>query len=97
VVDSQRTATAKRAGEPAGPAEISGAAGKSENALAAGRINGESRGSLPLLAAPAICAGSPDANGPVSCVMLTCHGRLQWAVHVTGQKKLPGGRRPGII
>lgn len=82
--------TAERAGEPAGPAEISGAAGKSENALAAGRIDGESRGSLPLLAAPAICAGSPDADGPISRVMLTGHGRLQWAGYVTRQRELPG-------
>jgi len=48
--------------------------GEAQDALAPGRINGETRGALPLLAAPGICTRSPDADHPVSRLLRTGHG-----------------------
>jgi hypothetical protein len=48
--------------------------GEAQDALAAGRINGEAHGALPLLAAPGKCTRSPDADHPVSCLLRTGHG-----------------------
>ena len=60
-----------------GPERIGGkASGKAQDALSPGRVDGETRGALPLLATPGVCPSSPDAKDPVSRFLLT--GR-HWA------------------
>jgi hypothetical protein len=55
-----------------GPERIGGkASGKAQDSLAPGRVNGETRRALPLLAAPGVCPWPPDAKDPVSCFVLT--------------------------
>src|SRR5262249_20486106 len=62
---------------PAEPAVVTGSrriGGEAENALPAGHIEGETGDARPLLAAPGVRAGSPEAADPVLSVVLTGHG-----------------------
>jgi hypothetical protein len=69
--------------------------GEAQDALAPGRINGETRGTLPLLAAPGIRTRSPDADDPLSRLLRTGHEPPPggWIRFLAGKACLPC--RPG--